>query len=478
MRVLSALLVAVLSTGLLGGLASCSGNSSPEIISSKGRAPFPEVPYQGGSILTAPQIVTVTFPGDTMAEELTSFAETLGASNWWSKVTAGYCEGAGGTCIAHVRAAKSVVYPSAPAKSYTDSETPGSPSTLQEWLRNAIASGNLPSPEGGSVSNTIYLMYFPASTTITLDDLPSCQLGGFDGYHSSTTIGSQQVPYAVVPECPGGAAAGNTPPITTLQNTTVTASHEILEATTDPDPNASNTSAIGYYLDFTNANLGWIDIQGGGELADLCIDPFLLDQDETPEGSFTVQRIWSNAQAAAGLDPCNPIPSGEVYFNASPASSYFVMDVGSSVTFEVNAFSMGSRGDWTLGPQDWSITASNSSAAPGYLDFTIAGASDAGGSPSVQVNNGSSVNVTMTLLKDPGNLSTGEADGSIVSVSFSATTQQPTAAHFWPFVVLTPSDASNEGLDAALSSGRADDHPTRTHHAFRRRPAVAVRAIP
>jgi hypothetical protein len=33
---------------------------------------------------------------------------------------------------------------------------------------------------------------------------------------------------------------------------------------------------------------------------------------------FLVQRIWSNANAAASHDPCAPVPVGEVYFNAVP----------------------------------------------------------------------------------------------------------------------------------------------------------------
>src|SRR5580692_11917696 len=97
MRSLAALLSVALSSALAGILVSCGGSSTPG--GKVSRAPFPQVAYQGGSILTAPRIVTVTFPGDPLAAELTSFGKTLEASSWWSTVTDGYCQGAGGPCI-------------------------------------------------------------------------------------------------------------------------------------------------------------------------------------------------------------------------------------------------------------------------------------------------------------------------------------------------------------------------------------------
>jgi hypothetical protein len=449
------------SGGSGGGGGGGTGGSGGYGPFEANHAPFPQVVDQGGPILTNPQIVTVTFPGDSMTAELQSFGETLEASTWWSTVTTGYCEGSGGACIGQGSAAKNVVFSSAPASSYTDSEEGGS-STLREWLVDSLSSGALPAPEAGSVSNTIYVIYFPTTTTIQLDSLKSCVQ--FDGYHGAANYGSQQIPYAVIPEC-SGPGAGNVPPITTLQNTTITASHEIVEATTDP----SDTQTA-YYLDYTSAtpagtedNLGWIAVEGGGEVADICIDPFLLDQDETAEGSFTVQRIWSNAHAAAGLDPCNPVPSQEVYFNAAPSQSYFVLDVGASVTFQVNAFSTAARDGWTLTMQDWSDL--GSTTAPTYLGFSIEGGMASGDGETIAVNNGTTVNVTMTLETDPSNLSTLEAVGSVIT--FAGTPTKPTAAHFWPLVVLTPSAAGDAGLDASLSSSKTGGAPL--HH-FRARP--------
>jgi hypothetical protein len=407
-------------------------------------APFPQVVYQGGGILTAPQLVTVTFPGDPLASSFNDFGQTVESSSWWSSVTSGYCESGGKPCVGVGSAATSVAFPTAPASSYTDSDEGGS-SSFQAWLTGAIASGDLPPPQAGAISNTLYLVYFPTSTTITYDGSTSCQ--EFDGYHGSATYNGQQVPYAVIPEC-SGESAGETPPITTLENTTITASHELLEASTDP-----SNFAIGYALDFEDEqNFGWLDVEGF-EAADLCVDPFLLAQDEWPENSFIVQRIWSNAQAKAGLDPCAPIPTSEVYFSGAPTQSFFVMDVGSTLTFEVDAFSTGRRADWTMAAQDWS------GASTAYLNFTIEGGTENSTLGSIlSVNNGTKVQVKMTLTQDPGDLPTGEADGAIVSVGDIS---KPTTAHFWPFAVMSPADAEDAGLDASLSAGRRHVKPRR-----------------
>jgi hypothetical protein len=338
-------------------------------------APFPQVAYQGGGIITAPQLVTVTFPGDPLASQFVTFGQGIESSSWWTTVTGGYCETGGTPCVGVGSAPIAVPYPTAPASSYTDSDQGGA-STLQEWLVDAFQSDTLPAPQAGAISNTLYLLYFPTTTTVEYDGMQSCQ--SFDGYHGSVTYNGAQVPYAVINEC-SGASAGEMPPITTLENTTITASHEIIEASTDP-----SNLALGYYMSFDVLdNFGWLDVEGG-EVADLCVDPFLLAQDEWPESSFLVQRIWSNTNAMAGLDPCAPIPTGEVYFSGSPVQSFFVMDVGSTLTFEVDAFSTGPRADWTLAAQDWT----GSSSA--YLTFTIEGGT---GDPTlgsvIQVNNGS-----------------------------------------------------------------------------------------
>jgi hypothetical protein len=415
--------------------------------------PFPQVENQGGQLILAPQLVTVTFPGDSLSTDLVAFGKTVEESLWWTTVTSKYCQ-KGSSCIVAGATPTSVVYPSAPASSYTDS-TQGGGSTLKTWLANAISSGALPAPADedagtNAMSNTLYLLYFPDSTSISLDGMSGCS--NAEGYHAAMIYNGIQVPYAVISECPGSGM--ETPPITTLQGTTITASHEIVEAATDPSDLNNDT---GYYLNQNDpGTYGWDDIEGG-ELADLCVDVFNFGQDEWNEGGFTVQRIWSNEQAAAGLDPCAPITTSSVYFNSVPVQSFFVMDVGSTITFEVDAFSVGPRSDWRVTAQDWSDYTTNP-----YLSFTIAGGKvDQNIGPVVDgINNGSKIQVSMTLEQDPSCIN--EADGVILSF-LGEMTAAP--ASYFAFSVMTPGGANAFGLDASLSTSSHRPRPKRATRA-------------
>jgi hypothetical protein len=450
----------VLKRGLLsaGGLAAvalvgCSGGDSrsacptgytctPNAMSgtpasSSGRPALPQVVYQGGGLLTAPEIVNVTFAGDPLASEIQAFGASVTSSAWWNTVRAGYCEGSGGPCVGD-GSSTTIELTTAAEATYTDSAE-GGPSTLQQWLASALSSGQLPAPEAGATSNTVYAIYLPPTTTITLDGLASCTAEGFGGYHNSWMAnGFQVVPYVVVAECePLSPPFPNVAANTLLQDTTFDASHEIVEVSTDPIP------PTGYTLDGTNPdNWGWIDVTGGGEAADMCVDLLGLNQDQTTDGTFTVQRIWSNSRAAASLDPCNPAPAGDVYFNAAPSQAFFVLDVGASATFDVDAFSFAAMNDWTLQALDWSDSTTTS-----YLTFSIEGGMQTSTGPSIQVNDGSTVHVTVTLTQEPGGLDTREADGAIVS--FSGSPDSPTAGHIWPFAVMSTADA----MDAGISPG-------------------------
>jgi hypothetical protein len=441
--VLPGLSAAWIATAFTLALAGCGGSHSGP---AGNRTALPQVHDQGGAIVVAPEIVTVTFAGDAMTADLQSFGRTLASSSWWNTVRAGYCGGAGDRCVGDGPPGTSVVVMDAPAASYTDSAS-GGPSSLQDWLSGAIAAGTLPKPDANSVTNTIYALYFPATTAVSFDGQQSCVNLGFNGYHNSMAAGSQQVVYAVIDECdPLPPQFPSAKPITVLQNTTLTASHEIIEAATDPVESTDSTgkTSYGYYLDITDPDTwGWIDV-AGGEIADLCVDQFGLGQDETADGAFTVQRIWSNVQASGSGDPCNPVIAGHAYFNAAPRRQVVVVDVGARATFEVDAFSDAGAAAWTLSAQDWSPSSNQ------YLSFSIAGARQTTRGPEIMVNDGSTVEVTVTLLRDPGALVTGEADGAIVSLSGDPT--NPTAGHYWPFIVMSPADATDAGISASTTA--------------------------
>jgi hypothetical protein len=440
---------------LLGAGGTACGSSNHGGDPHGDHAPLPQLAFRGGPVIASPHFVSVTFAGDPLAPSLDAFGQTLASSPWWDTVRAGFCPPAAkaAQCVGQGPPGTSVQLSTPAPASLTDSDQ-GMPSTLQSFLAGAVGAGSLPAPDPGNPSSTIYVLYFPGSTRITFDNLTSCADGGFAGYHNQLQVQGQTVSYAVIVECaPLLPPIPSVTPLTVLQSTTVTSSHEGIETATDPD------GATGWGLDLNDtANWAWIDVAGGNEVADLCIDPFGINQDVTPSGSFSAQRIWSNTAAAASHDPCVPAPTDRAYFNAAPSKSFFVLDVGQSTTFDVDTFADGPTANWTLAAQDWS------SPTTTFLDLSIAGATQTSTGPTVQVNRGETVKVTVTLLADPGSLPTGEADGALVSLQGSTSTG--IVAHWWPFAVMSHTDAINTGIQPAAR------HAHRPLRASMARPAL------
>jgi hypothetical protein len=276
-------------------------------------------------------------------------------------------------------------------------------------------------------------MYFPGSTAISFQGLANCT--DFGGYHNSMSYQGVTFSIAVISECLPPQGSNLSP----VQYLTFAASHEIIEAATDP----FLTSTSGFYLNFNDANvIPWNNL-AGGEVADMCQDLTGLNQDQAGEGGFVVQRSWSNAQAAAGHDPCVPAAARtNPYFNVAPASSAQILqvDVGKTVTFEADAFSDAPVADWYVTGLDFAGTAANPNP---YLTIKV------NGSQQTTTNNGRKVTVSVTLNKDPAPfLKTTNfpgATGILASMngnSYAVTTIE----HIWPFVVTTPAEAKTEGL--------------------------------
>src|SRR5207302_1966609 len=81
-----------------------------------------------------------------------------------------------------------------------------------------------------------------------------------------------------------------------------------------------------------------------GEVADLCDGEALIKS-----GTFTVQRIYSNAAAAAGTNPCVPEDPDAVWNDVTvePATMPTIA-AGASVTFKLTGWSTSQIPDWTL----------------------------------------------------------------------------------------------------------------------------------
>ncbi|MGZ3440224.1 MAG: hypothetical protein ACXVDD_11945, partial [Polyangia bacterium] len=154
--------------------------------------------------------------------------------------------------------------PSPPAKT-TISDT----TDLQPYLSGLIDAGKIPKPDG----DTLYMVHLPGSVTVS---------GGSAGttckdncaYHYFYKKGADEVRYSVIPDQNSGACSTNQAcplSLPALDRLTIVASHELVEAVTDPN------------------GTGWIDNnQQCGEIGDICVG-----QPGTAAG-FTVQLEWSN----------------------------------------------------------------------------------------------------------------------------------------------------------------------------------------
>lgn len=357
---------------------------------------IPIVDFNGGTVLQHAHIITVTVDGDTMRTDLEKFGSVMTSTKWWDAVSAGYCDATGG-CVGEGDSGAPVHLASTDFTTtvFTDSSQGGA-ATLQDFITSMISSGKFPVP----TADTLYAIYFPSeSYTVNLDGSTSC--GQFGGYHNSYsypgnvatggTVAAATVQYALVPRCGDEST------------TTLAASHEFIEAATDPHVG----SGTAFYM---KDQLWALE---GGEVGDLCVTRD--NSDEYQESGFIVQRSWSNTAAKASHDPCVPAPAGDVYFNAAPKTETINAKVGDTKTIDVTAFSDAPMSDWTISAADL-----NSQFTGGDPVLTLA-------LDKTTVNNGTKVTLTVTVLSQPSADFGGAALFSIHSKSGSTSNRWPGA---------------------------------------------------
>ncbi len=284
------------------------------------------VDYMGGALLTSAKIITVTFAGDdaTVVKNVQDFDDGVTQTQWWTDATAEYCvQPQGGPCIGPGSGGGHVVLNEAAPTSLVDTDS-GKGSTVVDFIQKHITSGDLPPPD----DQTIYMLYFPSSTTISFDGSKSCQ--NYGAYHYSATFdlgdaGTQEGAYAVEPRC------------NYTSYLFFAASHELIEAATDAHPGKDR----GYVMQDTSWQ--WY----GDEVGDLCDHPWGFDG--TDAGGHNVQRGWSNVSALGGHDPCVTAPT-DPYFNVAPGTGKqnLYLAVGETATIDLQPFADGKTGDWSL----------------------------------------------------------------------------------------------------------------------------------
>jgi hypothetical protein len=299
------------------------------------------------------KVVAITFAGDALAGDVEKLLGQLGATSYWHTVTSEYGVGP-------LTALKPVHLTETPPAMLADQD-------IQTWLAGKLDGTH---PEFPAYDpSTIYAIFYPAATTITLGGGQSCQV--FGGYHSEAQIKAAEVAvYAVLPRCSDPSASD-------LELLTSATSHELVEAVEDPHPMSDPA-----FAQVDDAHFMWERVNGGSEAGDLCAQ--LANADITLDGlGYSVQRCWSNIQAAAGHDPCVPAAQ-TAYFNAAPATQGddltlsfggqsldtkgWTLPVGQSVTIPLNLFSDGPTADWTVTAID--LTSKRTGRAP-TLQFQL-----------------------------------------------------------------------------------------------------------
>lgn len=296
--------------------------------------PMPQVVSSGGSVIASPKLVAISFQGDSLQGAVDAFAgQLVSVPTYWSGATSEYGVGPLTSVTFHST--------DTPAATLTDGD-------VRAWLTNEIQNdATFPQPD----ASTIYTLFYPSGTNVTDNFGVTCS--EFQGYHDSFPLdATHDVIYAIVPRCPPPPING----VTAADQMTAEASHEIIEAATDPLPTSKPA-----YITMDGTGHAW-ELLAGGEIGDLCAgfgDVFFK-----PAGfDDLVQRVWSNAAAAASHNPCEP--NGVTpYFNSAPVVSDSItvavggqnvktqgvkLSVGQSTTIDLDLYSDApTSGPWTV----------------------------------------------------------------------------------------------------------------------------------
>ena len=304
-----------------------------------------QVTDNGGPVLAAPVIVTVTWSTDPDAPTYDALGDAIGATPYWQDINSEY-----GVGPATSGAANHVSITTPAPSEFADSDL--------DALVEANAGASWPAP----TANTLYAVYLPPGTALYFGGPPDA--GGQDacaqgvgGYHTESA--NKNLVYGIMPHCSSFQTA----------DVEDAASHELNEAATDPHTN-TNPAYYGFdpdHLAFEFFNQ-WQD-----ELGDAC-ESFATANDSTDLVPYVVQRQWSNKSAAAGSQWCLP-KIAEPFYNTTflPTSNLdtihvdltalgqgmgpvqskgFTVPLGKSRTFPIGLFSdMATSGPFTLDVQ-------------------------------------------------------------------------------------------------------------------------------
>jgi hypothetical protein len=286
---------------------------------------LPRIEYRGGPFLRNPRIVTITFTKDDpkLVARLEQFGTWITRSPWWHTVIEGYCAKPD-ECIGDGSAAPPLHLDDALPTEMRDSDVDGL------LLRTAKA-GRL----GPLDTNTLLLVYLPKGVSLGDATTPRYCTGGPRAFHRALEVDGARIPFAVLPRCSDEAEL------------TGTASHEILEATTNVFP----------------AERGFAFVAGSGPsgftAAGLeAVDPcglVTMDGHWTTDNGFVVHRAWSNREAALAHDPCVPSRPDRPYVMLVPREPAVRLPrEGETATIDFDASTAGPPLRWAVSAFDLS----------------------------------------------------------------------------------------------------------------------------
>jgi hypothetical protein len=391
----------------------------------------PQVAKNKGVVLTSPVVVTITWPGEANASTWEGFGDALGASAFWSATTAQYGVGPTTSGAAnHVR----MTQPLPATLSYDELTTLVTDAVGGSGVDGGALDPAWPAPVMGSGANaqTIYSLYIPPTTAVT-DPGSGANFCAYDalGWHGEVTVNGVNVAFAVTLECPS----------MTLDVNEETASHEILEAATDPFADAAGDPTG--YSGFDADHFAWdLYSQGFVELADACQNWQDSYAEESGSFPYWVQLSWSNAGMAAGHAPCAPAPAGPyhgmtlfpsqestVTVNASAvgggtvATKGFKAKLGQPLTFQLGYYSDGPTAPWKI-TYDFPATIDegmNGSLGNGKATVTI---------DQTTGQNGDKANVTVTVTAK------GDAGFHLMAITWDPPSSNAFLPHYLPLVIV------------------------------------------
>ncbi|HSO39589.1 MAG TPA: hypothetical protein VLT33_43985 [Labilithrix sp.] len=262
--------------------------AKPFVFTPAPKGTFAQAVSFGGAVVKTPKIVPIIYTGDPQKQVIIDFSNKMATAAYWGQISSEYGVGA-------LTTKTPIILNELPPTNIDDSQ-------IASWLVSKFSSDA--ARFGTPDSSTLYVIYYPSSTTVTQGGSTGCD--SFGGYHYETNVGATPIAYSVLPRCAAFAGLGGS------DVTTFASSHEILEWATDPFP-ASRPA----YMAVDDDHAVWSRVFLG-ELGDLCTQ--MGDVAIAPADlGFTVQRTWSNLSAQGGHHPCAPTTKLP-YFTAFPTA--------------------------------------------------------------------------------------------------------------------------------------------------------------